>query len=120
MVLATTNEQSSTNCRMTLKLVFLCCFVNLHSSYRYLYKWWVKLDQMSAGELPGSPNSPLCSVNMFEPTVRGSFGTRGLLRAERMEAPLAAPRSLPCCAPIPPPPPAPPPLPHCPCQPLIE
>lgn len=45
-------------------------------------------------------NSPLCSVNMLEPSMRGSFGTRGLLRAERMDAPLAVPRSFACCAPM--------------------
>lgn len=43
---------------------------------------------------------PLCSVNMLEPSMRGSLGTRGLLRAERMDAPLAVPRSFACCAPM--------------------
>lgn len=48
----------------------------------------------------GTGHSPLCSVNMLEPSMRGSLGTRGLLRAERMDAPLAVPRSLACCAPM--------------------
>ncbi|CAG4941916.1 unnamed protein product [Colias eurytheme] len=45
-------------------------------------------------------DSPLCSVNIFEPSMRGSFGTRGLFRVERIEAPLAVPRSFACWAPI--------------------
>lgn len=43
---------------------------------------------------------PLCSVKMLEPSVRGSLGTRGLPRAARTDAPLGAPRSFACCAPI--------------------
>lgn len=50
-------------------------------------------------------DSPLCSVNMLEPRMRGSLGGRGLLRAERMDAPMAVPRSFACCAPIVIPPP---------------
>lgn len=34
---------------------------------------------------------PLCSVNMFEPSIRESFGTLVLFRLERIEDGTAAP-----------------------------
>lgn len=49
-------------------------------------------------------NSPLCSVNIFEPNILESFGTLGLLLLDLIELP--APnvdigvRSFTCCAPI--------------------
>lgn len=46
-----------------------------------------------------SGDLPLCSVNMLEPRMRGSFGGRGL-RADRMDAPLPVPRSFACWAPM--------------------
>lgn len=60
----------------------------------------ISLVRMGASTEPSVKYWPLCSVKMLEPSVRGSLGTRGLPRAARTDAPLGAPRSFACCAPI--------------------
>lgn len=71
---------------------------------KYVQKCLLCLDRKaSAGDgdrVIRVSDSPLCSVNMFEPRTRGSFGTRGFVRTERIEAPLAPPRSFACWAPM--------------------